>query len=553
VQCYALVLRKREDAAREGQLHDTDDGCERLCALCGDIGAPSVGIRIHSCSARRCPRGYCDGCLDRRLLNPTEKHLLTSLRDWLCPPCTVSSRAGIAAYRDRVLSGRGFPGVARRRHGGNWGDAGLSDSDSELLEWPADEDGEPQLTRKRGGARGRPGRGRAAGGRFSDGGLGTPTAAKRARLDDGEVGGGGGGGGTEESVSGLVLPALLKGASARGASISPAAAKMFMEQSRAGRQRRPTMRTLDTGGVVPQPPRQREPRPGRLLADFAGMDFRPGGGARRGNHRAQVLRQQRQLAAMLGSAVMPGLMAPPVLVNGRTTAALLVAYVQFLQRRAAEVAGILAPADDGGGPLPTEDVCFHCCDGGDLVECDCNLAAADGAAGPGAVAQCAKVYHAACLPPDRRPPDGEGDGSPWLCPRHLCATGGCAHPPSAYCLLCPTSACGDHHASTFAMLFGRDGAPLATPPSGVVALLGPRITWRRWYTPDIHPGVTLGLCGACAALPRALQASPAPIPAPAVGALPGVPGPAPAAGAAAGEAAGEAHVATASLPPAAGI
>jgi len=77
----------------------------------------------------------------------------------------------------------------------------------------------------------------------------------------------------------------------------------------------------------------------------------------------------------------------------------------------------------------TEDACFCCKDGGELLECDWNRDHCT--IHPG----CPKVYHQDCL--GFAVPD---DDQKWYCPRHYCANCGIKDPPFC-CRLCPFSWC----------------------------------------------------------------------------------------------------------------
>ena len=75
----------------------------------------------------------------------------------------------------------------------------------------------------------------------------------------------------------------------------------------------------------------------------------------------------------------------------------------------------------------TDDVCFLCKDGGDLIECDDS--------------KCRKVYHSYCLSYFV-----EDDGRDWRCPRHFCDYCGsvnlkyvCKFCPMSICKNCPTA------------------------------------------------------------------------------------------------------------------
>jgi hypothetical protein len=78
----------------------------------------------------------------------------------------------------------------------------------------------------------------------------------------------------------------------------------------------------------------------------------------------------------------------------------------------------------------TDDVCFLCKDGGDLIECDdlrskhCDSRK-----------RCKKVYHSYCLAYVV-----EDDGRDWRCPRHFCDYCGTIN-LKYVCKFCPMSIC----------------------------------------------------------------------------------------------------------------
>ena len=78
----------------------------------------------------------------------------------------------------------------------------------------------------------------------------------------------------------------------------------------------------------------------------------------------------------------------------------------------------------------TDDVCFLCKDGGDLIECDdlkskhCDSRK-----------RCKKVYHSYCLSYVV-----EDDGRDWRCPRHFCDYCGTVN-LKYVCKFCPMSIC----------------------------------------------------------------------------------------------------------------
>jgi hypothetical protein len=83
--------------------------------------------------------------------------------------------------------------------------------------------------------------------------------------------------------------------------------------------------------------------------------------------------------------------------------------------------------------VPTDDVCFLCKDGGELIECD--WVCPTGKNGE----RCLKVYHTYCL-------DFEVSDEKWCCPRHYCDMCGsqslkyiCKYCPVSICANCPSS------------------------------------------------------------------------------------------------------------------
>ncbi|XP_070607547.1 histone-lysine N-methyltransferase NSD2 isoform X2 [Erythrolamprus reginae] len=70
----------------------------------------------------------------------------------------------------------------------------------------------------------------------------------------------------------------------------------------------------------------------------------------------------------------------------------------------------------------TEDYCFRCSDGGQLVLCDRK--------------SCTKAYHLSCLDLVKRP------FGKWECPWHHCDV--CGKPSVSFCHFCPNSFCKDH-------------------------------------------------------------------------------------------------------------
>ncbi|KAM3940744.1 histone-lysine N-methyltransferase NSD2 [Leptodactylus fuscus] len=77
----------------------------------------------------------------------------------------------------------------------------------------------------------------------------------------------------------------------------------------------------------------------------------------------------------------------------------------------------------GEGKKESEDYCFRCNDGGELILCDKKL--------------CTKTYHLDCLDLDKRP------FGKWECPWHHCDV--CGKGSVTFCCLCPNSFCKSHH------------------------------------------------------------------------------------------------------------
>ncbi|XP_068132273.1 histone-lysine N-methyltransferase NSD2 isoform X2 [Hyperolius riggenbachi] len=77
----------------------------------------------------------------------------------------------------------------------------------------------------------------------------------------------------------------------------------------------------------------------------------------------------------------------------------------------------------GDGKKESEDYCFRCNDGGDLILCDRKI--------------CTKTYHLSCLDLDKHP------FGRWECPWHHCDV--CGKASISFCHLCPNSFCKTHH------------------------------------------------------------------------------------------------------------
>ncbi|PRQ20198.1 putative chromatin regulator PHD family [Rosa chinensis] len=88
----------------------------------------------------------------------------------------------------------------------------------------------------------------------------------------------------------------------------------------------------------------------------------------------------------------------------------------------------------------SEDWCFECKDGGDLIICDYK--------------DCIKVYHPGCVGKKKT---FMNSGRHWTCRRHSCSV--CSSTPRFYCLCCPNaSLCRDcFSASEFTLLKGNNG------------------------------------------------------------------------------------------------
>ncbi|CEG46066.1 set domain [Plasmopara halstedii] len=87
--------------------------------------------------------------------------------------------------------------------------------------------------------------------------------------------------------------------------------------------------------------------------------------------------------------------------------------------------------------VESEDVCFCCKDGGDVIECDWKGM-------NGAFARCPKVYHEECLGYE------VPDGKTWVCPRHRCQD--CGIIAQYSCRFCVTSYCEEHLSKEVQML-----------------------------------------------------------------------------------------------------
>ncbi|XP_008016320.1 histone-lysine N-methyltransferase NSD2 isoform X2 [Chlorocebus sabaeus] len=88
----------------------------------------------------------------------------------------------------------------------------------------------------------------------------------------------------------------------------------------------------------------------------------------------------------------------------------------------------------GEGKRQSEDECFRCGDGGQLVLCDRKF--------------CTKAYHLSCLGLGKRP------FGKWECPWHHCDV--CGKPSTSFCHFCPNSFCKEH----------QDGTAFSCTPDG---------------------------------------------------------------------------------------
>uniref|UniRef100_A0A8C3YT63 Nuclear receptor binding SET domain protein 2 n=1 Tax=Catagonus wagneri TaxID=51154 RepID=A0A8C3YT63_9CETA len=88
----------------------------------------------------------------------------------------------------------------------------------------------------------------------------------------------------------------------------------------------------------------------------------------------------------------------------------------------------------GEGKKRSEDECFRCGDGGQLVLCDRK--------------SCTKAYHLPCLGLGKRP------FGKWECPWHHCDV--CGRPSTSFCHFCPNSFCKEH----------QDGAAFSSTQDG---------------------------------------------------------------------------------------
>ncbi|KAJ3613756.1 hypothetical protein NHX12_020002 [Muraenolepis orangiensis] len=138
----------------------------------------------------------------------------------------------------------------------------------------------------------------------------------------------------------------------------------------------------------------------------------------------------------------------------------------------------------------SEDECFRCGDGGQLVICGKK--------------SCTKAYHLVCLGLDKRP------FGRWDCPWHHCDV--CGKTSEAFCQLCPNSFCRSHQegalqtrttSSSQLCLYCTDLGPLADlgPPGAPRPTWGPPADlgdlgppWPTWAPPG-RPGAPLADLG----------------------------------------------------------
>ena len=111
--------------------------------------------------------------------------------------------------------------------------------------------------------------------------------------------------------------------------------------------------------------------------------------------------------------------------------------------------GVCRECNIGNAPTVTEDTCFLCKDGGDLIECDHHF---------GKPSACRKVYHDYCM-------GFQGQlalDKEWMCMRHYCATCGETN-PYYICRYCPISICKRCPAKGGPNFYQVQYAPVSTP------------------------------------------------------------------------------------------
>eukprot|EP00602_Paraphysomonas_sp_CaronLab_P013534 CAMPEP_0185043280 /NCGR_PEP_ID=MMETSP1103-20130426/42814_1 /TAXON_ID=36769 /ORGANISM="Paraphysomonas bandaiensis, Strain Caron Lab Isolate" /LENGTH=625 /DNA_ID=CAMNT_0027583435 /DNA_START=915 /DNA_END=2792 /DNA_ORIENTATION=+ len=146
-------------------------------------------------------------------------------------------------------------------------------------------------------------------------------------------------------------------------------------------------------------------------------------------------------------------------------------------------------AQPSEGMRNTEDFCYLCKDGGDLVECDhCRGI-------PGA--HCLKVYHEYCLG------FSVVDGSLWQCFSHFCGLCGALEPPLS-CKYCPNSFC-EECLRKWSKTNGHGAYAVLSTPSKSVELAdddtvrhtGPKKRGRRKKKPRAATNIVSIICGGC--------------------------------------------------------
>jgi hypothetical protein len=108
--------------------------------------------------------------------------------------------------------------------------------------------------------------------------------------------------------------------------------------------------------------------------------------------------------------------------------------------------------EEGEDEVSTEDYCFLCKDGGELIECDHRRKQAH--------QHCRKVYHSYCLGFQI-----EEDGCDWKCMRHYCGVCG-LYNPNVSCRYCPNSSCEDCFLAT-SQAYGMLSVPVSSSANPV--------------------------------------------------------------------------------------
>jgi hypothetical protein len=154
----------------------------------------------------------------------------------------------------------------------------------------------------------------------------------------------------------------------------------------------------------------------------------------------------------------------------------------------------------------TDDSCFLCKDGGEVIECDFRMKnSITHLNAKEAACRCRKVYHSYCL--NYIVP---ASVKTWLCPRHYCAVCGCSNALQIFCCFCPLSlcrGCAPQYPTACHKSGGYYSLPQLVPSKISETSLEVTQAVRKRFVPYSSASFELVACDSCAEFCLQLQQS----------------------------------------------